>query len=104
MCSSLTTISQVNSGILTFCKNCKIYHLEFANIYLEFSEEQFEEFKAYLFTIDIAYWQHKYANVNIKRKIPIPTMQDNLILMFNKHEIEELKVLFVARQLPKNHF
>ena len=97
MCNSLTTISQVNHGILTFCKNCKIYHLEFANIYLEFSEEQFEEFKAYVLTIEISYWQHKYANVNIKRKIPIPTMQDNLMLLFNKHEIEELKALFCSK-------
>ncbi|WP_298517111.1 DUF6686 family protein [uncultured Kordia sp.] len=97
MCNSLTTISQVNSGILTFCKTCNIYHLEFSNIYLEFSEAQFEEFSAYLFTIEIGYWEHKYANVNIKRKIPIPTTQDNLMLLFNRHEIEELKVLFCSK-------
>lgn len=101
MCSSLTTIGQVNNGILTFCKACKIYHLEFTNIYLEFSEEEFEQFKAYLLTIEVSYWEHKYANVNIRRKVPIPTTQNNLMLMFNRHEIEELITLFYSKPTDK---
>ena len=101
MCNSLTTIARVKSGILTFCKACNMYHLEFTNIYLEFTKEQFEEFKAYLLTIEIAYWEHKYAGVNIKRKIPIPTTQNNLILLFNRYEIEELITLFCSTPTSK---
>jgi hypothetical protein len=101
MCSSLTIISQVSGNILTFCKVCNMYHLEFTNIYLEFTEQQFEEFRAYLATIEVTYWEHKYACVKIKRKIPIPTTQKNLILMFNRHEIDELKALFFSKSSPK---
>ncbi|WP_298418148.1 DUF6686 family protein [uncultured Kordia sp.] len=97
MCNSLTIIGQVNNGILTFCKTCKIYHLEFTNIYLEFNEEEFKQFKAYLLTIEIGYWEHKYANVNIRRKIPIPTTQNNLTLLFNRSEITELITLFCSK-------
>lgn len=101
MCSSLTIIRQVNKGILTFCKACKIYHLEFTNIYLEFSEEEFKQFKTFLLTIEVSYWEHKYANVNIRRKVPIPTTQSNLMLMFNRHEIEELITLFCSKTTDK---
>ncbi|WP_420571324.1 DUF6686 family protein [Kordia sp.] len=101
MCNSLTTIARVNSGVLTFCRKCKMYHLEFINIYLEFTEEQFEEFRSYLSTIEIGYWEYKYAGVNIKRKIPIPTTQNNLMLLFNRHEINELKTLFFSEPTSK---
>lgn len=101
MCSSLTTIGQVNGNKLTFCKACKMYHLEFTNIYLEFTEQQFKEFREYLLTIEVAYWELKYACVKIKRKVPIPTTQKNLILMFNRHEIDELKALLFSKSNPK---
>ena len=55
---------------------------------------EFQYFKDFVLNIETDYWEHKYASAKVKRKIPIPSMQSNLILMFNGQEINELKVLF----------
>ncbi len=100
MCDNLKTIAKVRSGELSICCQCHIYHLEFNNIYLEFNENEFEQFKNYILNIEMAYWEEKYAYAKVKRKIPIPSLQKNLVLMFKREEINELKTL-VANALNK---
>ncbi|MEM6515763.1 MAG: DUF6686 family protein [Bacteroidota bacterium] len=94
MCRKLKIISTTKSGQLTQSKNNGTFQLEFNNIYFELNQQQFENFKRYLSQIEIAYWEHKFSCSKFKRKIPLPTLQENLILMFNRHEIYELKKLF----------
>lgn len=90
----IQVLSKVKSGELSFCTQCGVYHLEFNNIYLEFNEGEFQQFKDYVEDIEVDYWEHRYACAKVKRKIPIPSMQSNLVLMFKRQEINELKVLF----------
>ncbi|WP_194766882.1 DUF6686 family protein [Tamlana sp. I1] len=95
MCNNhIKVLSKVKSGELSLCIKCQVYHLEFNNIYLELNKNEFMQFKNYLNTIEIDYWEHKYACAKVKRKIPIPSMQNNLVLMFKRQEIYELKRLF----------
>nr|WP_123803307.1 DUF6686 family protein [Flavivirga aquatica] len=89
-------MSKVKSGELSFCCQCGIYHLEFNNIYFEFSRKEFEQFKAYILDIEMDYWEHRYAMAKLKRKIPIPSMQQNLVLMFKNQEIRELQMLLTT--------
>ncbi|GAA4233716.1 hypothetical protein GCM10022291_11460 [Postechiella marina] len=96
MCNNIKIISKVKSGELSICTQCHIYHLEFNNIYLEFSKKEFKRFKAYILDIEIDYWEHKYALAKVKRKIPIPSMQQNLVLMFKRQEIRELQILLTS--------
>ncbi|GAA3632341.1 DUF6686 family protein [Flavivirga jejuensis] len=94
MCNSIKTISKVKSGELAICCECYMYHLEFNNIYLELNQREFEQFRSYILDIEMDYWEHKYADAKVKRKIPIPSMQQNLVLMFKREEIKELQTLF----------
>ncbi|OUS02554.1 hypothetical protein A9Q86_03365 [Flavobacteriales bacterium 33_180_T64] len=94
MCHNIRTISIVKSGELSICENCNVYHLEFNNIYFEFTIQQFKQFKDYLDAIEIGFWERKYTCSKMKRKIPIPSIQNNLVLMFNRQEIKELQCLF----------
>ena len=48
-------------------------------------------------TIEEDYWEDLYANASVKRKIPIPSVQENLVLMFNREEILQLRLLFCKR-------
>lgn len=98
MCTNIKTISKVTSGELSICTNCNVYHLEFNNIYFEFSEAQYKQFKKYLLAIEEVYWENKYVDAKVKRKIPIPSLQSNLVLMFNRQEIKELKSLFCNKE------
>ncbi|MDO5969278.1 hypothetical protein Q4Q35_05610 [Flavivirga aquimarina] len=93
MCNTIKTISKVKSGELSICLQCNIYRLEFNNIYLEFEQKEFEQFKTYILDLEMGYWEQRYASTKLKRKIPIPSMQHNLVLMFKQEEINELKTL-----------
>jgi len=93
MCKNIKAISKTSKGELNFCKGCQQFHLEFNNIYFEFTPKEYEQFKMYILFVEADYWEHKYACANVKRKIPIPTLQDNLVLMFNRQEIKELQTL-----------
>ena len=48
--------------------------------------------KKYLELTDIEYWENEYGIMNNKA-IPIPTNQNNLILVFSRTEFEEFKIL-----------
>ena len=94
MCYSVKVLSKVSHGELSVCTECNLYHLEFNNVYFEFTTAQYKRFKNFILTLDETYWENKYANVRVRRKIPIPSKQANLVLMFNRFEIRELKQLF----------
>lgn len=98
MCNQLKTIAKSKSGELTKCLNCNIFHLTFNNIYFEFNEKHFYQFKEYVLNIEIEYWEQKYPCQNVKRKIPLPTLHQNLILIFNRQEITELQLLFSKKK------
>ncbi|WP_452230418.1 MULTISPECIES: DUF6686 family protein [unclassified Lacinutrix] len=98
MCTNIKTISKVSSGELSICTHCNIYHLEFNNIYFEFTEVQYKQFKRYLLALEPEYWENKYVDAKVKRKIPIPSLQSNLVLMFNRQEVAELKALFCNKK------
>ncbi|MFV0541966.1 MAG: DUF6686 family protein [Aestuariibaculum sp.] len=93
MCHSLKKLAKTNNGELLLCEACNIFHLEFNNLYFEFDDEQFQLFKLYVSEVDCRFWECKYAQTSFKRKIPIPSMQENLVLMFSRQEMQELKVL-----------
>lgn len=89
----IKNITKIKNNQLTKCETCNVYHLIFNNIFLELSPIQLDNFKQYIIHIKIAFWEGKNLHTNLIRKIPIPTTQENLVIMFNKQEIEELKVL-----------
>jgi hypothetical protein len=66
----------------------------FNNFHLILDQDQFYSLKNYIANIDVSYWEAQYECTSIKRKIPIPTCQENLILIFNKHEFDAFKRLF----------
>ncbi|TXD49462.1 hypothetical protein ES045_03150 [Polaribacter sp. IC073] len=72
---------------------CETYSLTFNNVFFQFELEELIQFKNYISKVDTAYWFTHYANTTQKRKIPIQTYHQNLILIFNVYEFEELKVL-----------
>lgn len=98
MCQGLKIISKVRSGELTFCKSCNCYHLEFNNLYFELNAFDLKKLKNFLLKIDVDYWERNYAHTNFKRKIPITSINHNIVLMFNRYEIEELKTLLLKQK------
>lgn len=93
MCHKAKVLNQTKNGYLVSCSSCMVYHLTFGHFYLELTEMEFAYFGAFIDKIDANYWDNKYSNNKLKRRIPIPTEQKNLYLMLNRTELEELKQL-----------
>ncbi len=98
MCEKLIKIKQNECGELHYCPAHQLYHLMFNNFHLMLDEEQYESLKTDVSEIDIKFWLDKFSDNLVKRKIPIPTHQENLILVFDIHEFIQLKSLFFNHQ------
>lgn len=102
MCHQIKTIAKNCDGQLSFCSNCKAYHLTFGNIYIELTQEELVSFRTYVAGIDIEYWESKYEGMPIKRKIVINTLQSNLSLLFNRSELASFKDLLFQHTKKTN--
>ena len=93
MCHNIMTLTKNNHGQLAHCSNCRIYQLHFNNIYLEFNQRELVTFQKFVVEIDTEYWNACCSRAFDKRKIPIQTSQQNLVLMFDQQELSALKDL-----------
>jgi hypothetical protein len=98
MCKSIKILAKVKSGDLSYCASCKVFHLIFNNLFFELSHQDFGKLKSYINHIEVGYWEHKHACPKIKRKIPLPSSQENLVMVFNRQEITELGKLLNYQQ------
>ena len=94
MPKKIKLLAKVKSGELTVCLDCNHYHLTFNNIFFEFTHEEYVYFKKYINQLDTAYWNENYPCPRVNKNIPVPTLQGNLVLLFNQQEIEEIRILF----------
>lgn len=97
MCTHTITLSKNINGQLAHCQPQKVYQLHFNNLFLEFTRAELESFKRYVATIDVNFWEACPDRVALSRKIPIPTLQGNLVLMFNQQELCSLKDIIFER-------
>ena len=45
-------ISRTRNGMITYCAHCKVYHLEFGNLFFRLSEAGFECLRNYIVSIN----------------------------------------------------
>lgn len=93
MCHKIRILAQNKQGQLSYCTRCNVYKLTFNNLNLELYPDQLKSLRNYVNTIEVEYWEIKHERMVMKRKIPLPSTQHNLTMMFDKHEIVLLKSL-----------
>ena len=93
MCCNYSILKQTQNGMLIFLKGCGNYQLTFNNLNFSLTEDELIAFANYLKRIDIDYWEKEYEHSIYKKKIPIPTLQSNFIILINRLELYELLVL-----------
>ena len=104
MCKSVKVLSKVNSGELLFCEDCELFHLAFNNLFFVLNYDELERLKVYMEDIDIEYWEDKYENATVRRKIPLPSTQENLVIMFSRQELKELNTLLSFNDYEESNF
>lgn len=92
MCN-LKIINRTSNGILLHCQNRGMYQLLFNNLTFDLSSIEMTSFSNYLEQIDVDYWETEYKHSIYEKKIPIPTLQSNFIILLNRKELEELRFL-----------
>tara|TARA_B110000027_G_C15953799_1_gene226762 strand:+ start:63 stop:398 length:336 start_codon:yes stop_codon:yes gene_type:complete len=101
-CKNTKTIFRNSNGQISYCKKCKIYYINFNNILLELYIEEL------MYLRDLVLNQEKWVARNKKliksETIPIPTLQENLILLFDKNQIEGFKELLFMKKLSNKIF
>ena len=93
MCQRIKYLSQTQNGILIQCSHSENYQLSFKNLNFNLTTIELESFSDYLEKIDAAYWEKEYENSIFEKKIPIPTLQTNFIILIDRFELKELITL-----------
>ena len=99
MCHNINIINQTKSGIVVGCSDCKNYQVLFKNLNFNFSKKEYNSFIKYLSSIDGEVWEEEYRNSIYGKKIPIPTAQQNLMILLNFQELNELKQLLINNNI-----
>ena len=92
MCT-LKILNRTSNGLLIFCPRNEMYQLSFNNLTFNLSSTEMCSFSNYLVRIDSDYWENEYQNSIYEKKIPIPTLQSNFIIMLNRKDLNELRRL-----------
>ncbi len=90
MCCDFTRVKETKNGILIYMNHCKKFQLSFNNLHFSLDIIELETFKNYLRKVDISYWENEYEHSIYNKKIPIPTLQKNFIILIDRYELFEL--------------
>ena len=91
-------------GQLSFCNNCKLFYLKFSSVLIELTHKEFKAFHLVVKDIDTNYWDKINKHSNECRIYPISTSQQNLVLIFNKSELQALKELVLITKSENNNY
>lgn len=91
-------LARSKNGSLALCKDCGTYHLSFGQFHLALDLPQLQHFGVFLEELDVDIWDSNFHDMGQRRRISIPTQQDNLTLILDRSELEELKGLVFYRK------
>lgn len=97
MCN-LKIVNRTSNGLLLFCPKNDMYQLSFNNLSFNLNSTEMDSFSNYLTRIDSDYWENEYRNSIYEKKIPIPTLQSNFIIMLNRKELDEMRNLLAIKK------
>ena len=104
MKSEETLIKKNGFGQLSFCKECNLFYLKFSSVLIELTRKEFRAFHIVVKDIDTNYWERLNKNSHESRIYPISTSQQNLVLIFNKSELQALKELVLITKSENNNY
>ncbi len=79
--------------ILLYCNHSETYQLLFKNINFNLTLNELDCFAKYVQNIDEKYWEQEYENSVYSKHIPIPSVQNNLMILLDMKDLFELREL-----------
>lgn len=97
MCT-LKVLNRTKHGQLFFCPKRQLFQLSFNNLNFNLNPTEMCSFSKYLKQINIDYWEKEYENSVYEKRIPIPTLLHNFIILLDRKDVEELRFLLSPEQ------
>lgn len=98
----MVSINKTSNGVLSFCKCCNTYQLEFGNIFISFSDKNFAAFQSYIENIDIDKSTERNKHKPFNRKIMLSFSEKNVFFCLYPEELRELRILiFIDEVYPE---
>ena len=92
MCK-INFLKRTKDGILLFCHHSETYQLLFKNINFNLTLIELECFAKFIQKIDENYWEQEFENSVYSKRIPIPSIQVNLMILLDSKDLFELREL-----------
>ena len=99
-----TIIKKNGFGQLSFCKECNLFYIKFSSVLIELTQKEFIAFHSVVKDIDTGYWERLNKYSHDSRIYPISTSQQNLVLIFNKRELQALKELVLITKSERESY
>lgn len=92
MCA-INFLKRTKDGILFYCPCSDKYQLLFKNINYNLTLIELESFVHYVENVNESYWEEEYKNSVYDKRIPIPSVQANLMILLDLVDLYELREL-----------
>ena len=93
MCKNFKYLTKNKNGFLIYCSRIGVFQLSYKNLNFNLTAEELTSLVKYLKNIDCDYWEKEYENSIYQKKIPIPTLQTNFMILLERNEVNELLYL-----------
>lgn len=94
---------RTENGRIFRCSSCNKIHIEFNNLNLNFTDEEFQHFSQYILSIDGIEWTHRNRNLKYNRKIVLQLFNNSSAnILLNIAELEEFKSLILNKSITGN--
>jgi hypothetical protein len=90
MCRHFKYLTKNKNGFLVYCAKSKVYQLSYKNLNFNLTVPELVSLVKYLKNIDCGYWEKEYENSIYQKKIPVPTLQTNFMILLERKEVFEL--------------
>ena len=83
--------------MISYCDHCKVYHLEFGNLFFRFTEDGFLHFRNYVVGISGTEAARMNHGLMSNRKIFLRLSSENVYFCLTNAELQELKTLVLLQ-------
>ena len=102
MCQ-IKLLNRTTDGILIYCNRSKTFQMLFKNINFNLTRLELNSLTKYCNEIDEKYWEWEMKNSIYPKKIPLPTTQENLMILLDVNDLLEIRELLNISE-NENHF
>lgn len=100
----MAVLNKTHNGNLIYCSNCKIFHIEFGNLFFNFSETELQIFTNYINSIDGEYYDVVNQHASTRRRILLPTKLKGISFAMHLEELNEFKMLLNYQKVDSSMY